>query len=444
MLAKISIYWNSILSIGDLDTLGYKERIRLKTLNGFSFITLLFVGVFIISFVAVGSYTSLQALPIALVMLGVQWLNSRNHFETAKVFMVFFLTLVILIMALADRRTGTEYVLIAVACSSILIFDDLVKIFLGFTLALSCFAFYTWYDAVYLFIPDPTVPYQYMKGSVVLVSGCAVAAQLLVFRSLINRYANDIQLANSKVVAANEELRVNNEELQSLTGQLDWIVKQKSQELQSYLDAINVHVYSAVTDTQGIILKVNEPLTAVTGFTQEELIGKNFSLFSADHNSLRSFKDLFVSLANGRTWRGEVKNKRKDGSCFWIDMVVIPLKNDKGAVNYFLTLALPITERKEAEAQKEKTSRMLENIAFRASHKVRGPLARIQGLMNLLDQGHVQLNEISTITSFLKTSVNEMDSATRELTRFVNTHYLGEGTHRLNELERQTDDVRSA
>jgi PAS domain S-box-containing protein len=426
MLSKISTYWNSILSIGDLDTLDYKERIRLKTLNGFSFISFLFVAIFILSFVAVGSYSALQALPIALVMLGVQWLNSRHQFETAKVFMVFFLTLVVLIMALADRRTGTEYVLIAVACSSILIFDDLIKIFLGFSLSLLCFAFYIWYDAVYLFIPDPTVPYQYMKSVVVLVSACAVAAQLLIFRSLINTYAADLKLATNKVVATNEELKTTNEELQSLTSQLDWIVKQKSKELQSYLDAINVHVYSAVTDTHGTILKVNEPLTTVTGFTEAELVGKNFSLFSADHHSLHSFKDLFVSLANEKTWRGEIKNKRKDGSSFWIDMVVIPLKNDKGAVNYFLTLALPITERKEAEEQREKTSKMLENIAFRASHKVRGPIARIQGLMNLLDQGHVQLNEIGTITTFLKTSVNEMDAATRELTVFVNTHYENE------------------
>lgn len=423
MLIRVTKYWNSILSIGDLDTLDYKERIRLQTLNGFSFISFLFVIIFILCFVAIGSFSAIQALPIALVMLGVQWLNSRHQFETAKVFMIFFLTLVVMIMAIADRRTGTEYVLIAVACSSILIFDDLIKIFVGFFLALLCFGLYTWYDATYLFIPDPTVPYHYMKGTVMLVSASAVAAQLLIFRSLINTYANDLQVATHETVAANEELKAANQELQSLTGQLDWIVKQKSKELQSYLDAINVHVYSAVTDTHGTLLKVNEPLTTVTGFTEDELIGKNFSLFSADHHSLHSFKDLFASLAKGKTWRGEVKNKRKDGSIFWIDMVVIPLKNDKGAVNYFLTLALPITERKEAEEQREKTSKLLENIAFRASHKVRGPIARIQGLMNLLDQGHVQLNEIGTITNFLKISVNEMDAATRELTVFVNTHY---------------------
>jgi PAS domain S-box-containing protein len=422
MLVKIENYWNSILSIGDLDTLNYRERIRLRTLNGFSFISFLFVAAFILAFVAAGSYSALQALPIALVMLLVQWFNARHRFETAKVFMIFFLTLVVLLMALADRRTGTEYVLIAVACSSILILDDLLKISLGFTLALLCFGFYTWYDAYYLFVPDPTVPYTYMKGVVAFVSISAVIAQLLVFRSLINRYAHDLKVANTKVVATNEELKAANQELQSLTGQLDWIVQQKGKELQTYLDAINVHVYSAVTDTHGTLLKVNGPLASVTGFTQEELIGKNFSLLTADQ-APHSINDLLAALSKGKTWRGELKNRRKDGSIFWIDMVVIPLENDKGMVNYFLTLALPITERKEAEEQREKTVKMLEGIAFRASHKVRGPIARIQGLMYLMNNDYIEKEEMELITNSLKTSIYEMDLATSELTSFVNTHY---------------------
>jgi signal transduction histidine kinase len=104
-------------------------------------------------------------------------------------------------------------------------------------------------------------------------------------------------------------------------------------------------------------------------------------------------------------------------------MVVIPLKNERDTTDYFLTLALPITERKEAEEQKEKTSKMLEDIAFRASHKVRGPIARIQGLMNLMEKGYLKRNEMDSITYFLKASVDEMDVATRELTQFVNEHY---------------------
>jgi PAS domain S-box-containing protein len=416
-------FWKGLLHIGHNDALNQKQQIRLHTLNAFAFASILFVLGFVAVFVSMGSYSALEALPIALVMLVVLWLNSKRRFEAAKVFMVFFLTLVILGMALSDRRTGTEYLLITLACSSILIFDDVLKIFLGFALSLMSFGFYLWYDTNYEFVPNPTVPYEYMKSVVMLISACAVAVQLLVFRSLINKYAEDLQEAHKKGLSANDELKASNEELHSLSEQLDWIVKQKSNELQSYIDAINVHVYSAVTDTNGTFLKVNEPLLRITGYSEQELIGKNVSILDAKYQEDNFYSNGAFFYSQNKTWRGEVKKKRKDGTHFWIDKVVIPLKDESGTASYFLTLALPITERKESEEQKEKTSKMLEDIAFRASHKVRGPIARIQGLMNLIYKGHIEREEMRVITDYLRTSVDEMDVATRELTSFVNAHY---------------------
>jgi PAS domain S-box-containing protein len=285
------------------------------------------------------------------------------------------------------------------------------------------FGFYLWYDTNYEFVPNPTVPYEYMKSVVMLISACAVAVQLLVFRSLINKYAEDLQEAHKKVLSTNEELKASNEELHSLSEQLDWIVKQKSNELQSYIDAINVHVYSTVTDTNGTFLKVNEPLARVTGYCEEELIGKNISILHANSQEDDFYSNGAIFQSESKTWRGEVKEKRKDGSHFWVDKVVIPLKSEPGTANYFLTLALPITERREAEEQKEKKSKILGDIAFRASHKVRGPIARIQGLMNLVDKGYIKKGEMNSIFAHLRTSIGEMDVATRELTSFVNTHY---------------------
>ncbi|MBI3218747.1 MAG: PAS domain S-box protein [Bacteroidetes bacterium] len=416
-------FWNRLLRMGHHDALNRKQQIRLHTLNAFAFASILFVLLFAAAFVSVGSYSALESLPIALVMVVVLWLNATRRLEAAKVFMVFSLVLVILGMALSDRRTGTEYVLISLACSSILIFDEVLKIFLGFVFSLICFGFYLWYDTTYDFVPDPTVPYEYMKSVVMLTSACAVAVQLLVFRSLINKYAEDLQEAHRKELTTNEELKTSNDELHSLSEQLDWIVKQKSNELQSYIDAINVHVYSAVIDTNGIILKVNAPLVRATGYCELELIGKNISILHAQYQQDDFYRNGALFHSENKTWRGEVKKKRKDGSHFWVDKVIIPLKNESGTANYFLVLALPITERKEAEEQKERISKMLEDIAFRASHKVRGPIARIQGLMNLMENGYIEKEEMSAIIRFLRMSIDEMDMTTRELTRFVNTHY---------------------
>jgi PAS domain S-box-containing protein len=423
MFSAAKKIWSKIILIGSGPELTYHQKIRLHTLNGFAVISILFVLLFSAIFTAIGSYTSLQSLPIAGVMLGVLWLNSRRHYELAKGFMTILLNIIILGMALLDRRTGTEYVLLASACSAILLFDNTFHIAISFALALGSFAGYIWYDAAHPFVPDPTVPYEFMSGVVMLVSACTVGAQLLIYRSLINTYARELQEANEKVVVMNKELKSSYEEQQTLALQLDWIVKQKDNELQSYLDAINVHVYSAVTDSHGMILKVNEPLINITGYGEQELIGKKFSEFIEGHPSELLIGELIHTISKGKTWRGEVKNKKKDGTFYWIDMVVIPLKSEKGTSNYFLTLALPITERKEAEAQREKVAKMLEDIAFRASHKVRAPIARIRGLTNLIDLGIVEKDELAQVMRFVKESVLEMDVATSELTNFVNIHY---------------------
>lgn len=433
--------WLKAILVGSTDQLSYHQKIRLHTLNGFAVISIAFVLLFSLIFTAAGSYTSLQSLPIAGVMVGVIWLNSRHRYELAKGFMTVLLNLIILGMALLDRRTGTEYVLLASACSAILLFDNLIHIAVSFTLALGSFGGYIWYDTVYPFVPDPTVPYEYMSGVVMLVSACAVAAQLLVYRSLINSYASELQEANAKVVVMNEELKSSYEEQQTLALQLDWIVKQKDNELQSYLDAINVHVYSAVTDSHGRILKVNNPLISTTGYEEEELIGKKFDEFIEGRSSELLMGQLITTLSEGKTWRGEVKNKRKDGTFYWIDMVVIPLKNEKGNSNYFLTLALPITERKEAEEQQEKVAQMLEDIAFRASHKIRGPIARIRGLTNLMEIGFVEKDELAKVMGYIKESVLEMDVATSELTDFVNTHFENERSISLNGIKNLTHNA---
>jgi PAS domain S-box-containing protein len=419
-------HWTSIITIGSNTKMDYKQQIRLFSLNAFAFISSLLAITFVFLFYFMGSSGALVGLLVLPVFALVLYLNGKHHFNAARYLIIFLLMAIIFAISLTDRRTGTEFILIVIACSSILFFEKIAEIFFGFTLGLTCFAIYCWYDATHPFVADPTLPYPIVETTVKLISAFAVIVQLIVFRSLINSYSEKLEDANKEIKSTNEALRASNEEQHSLTEQLEWIVKQKSEELQSYLDAINVHIYSAVTDKNGIFLKVNEPLTNVTGFTQDELIGKNLKILSTGQSTDFYFEEIIETIADGKTWRGEVRNKRRDNTFFWIDMVIIPLKNEKSGTHYYLLLALPITERKEAEEQKEKTAKMLESVAFTASHKVRGPIARIQGLMNLMDNGHLQQDEIGAVTKFLRNSVDEMDVATRELTRFVNTHVENE------------------
>jgi light-regulated signal transduction histidine kinase (bacteriophytochrome) len=102
--------------------------------------------------------------------------------------------------------------------------------------------------------------------------------------------------------------------------------------------------------------------------------------------------------------------------------VILPIKGKDDKVNYFLMLALPITERKLNEEAREKTVQVLENIAFRTSHKIRGPLARIQGLVGLVQKDLVRAEEIKSIATNLEACSFELNMATTDLVQFVNEH----------------------
>lgn len=84
---------------------------------------------------------------------------------------------------------------------------------------------------------------------------------------------------------------------------------------------------------------------------------------------------------------------------------------------------------------------MLEDIAFRASHKIRGPIARIRGLTNLMEIGFVEKDELAKVMGYIKESVLEMDVATSELTDFVNTHFENERSISLNGIKNLTHNA---
>lgn len=124
----------------------------------------------------------------------------------------------------------------------------------------------------------------------------------------------------------------------------------------------------------------------------------------------------------GKTWRGDVEHKTKRVSLLWFDCVVIPIRDPNGNIDSFLTLGLPITERKLNETIRENTHKLLEDIAFRASHKIRGPMARIKGLSDLVRRDLLTLEEFKTIAEKMIVCSDELSLATSELVSFVYNH----------------------
>lgn len=370
----------------------------------------------------------LSALPIYLSVL---WANKNQKFTLASSLLLVGSLLLISFWSFTNRRVAVEMGYLALACSLPVLVRSVRSMVWWFLVCLTLFLLFRYYDATTPFVPDPSINYLILSNSIIVTSVCIVFIQIISFRELAFHFSTTLKNKNTqldKVIEGKEkiekELQARNEEMQTLTEQLNWIVIQKNSELQVYLDAINVNIYSAISDNNGRFVKVNDPLLKASGYRSDELIGNHFKILDSGFHSGFFLARLESTVKSGNPWRGEFKSRAKDGSYFWCDQVIIPIGGKTETVNYFLTLGLPITERKQTEETRDKTLNLLETIAFQTSHKVRGPLARIEGLVNLIQRDLVSKEELKMVTAKLKDSSIEVNLATSDLVNFVNDHQI--------------------
>lgn len=428
-ILSITQLWKKGLKLGHQEHLVGLDKNRVMSVNALAMIMILITSAFTAGLFFTGMRNWYYVLP-ALPIYGISLLANRQHRFVFAQYILFFGSLcVVSFWCFTNRRVGAEYCLIALACSAPMTFKQKNMMYQSFFLSVFVFFSYKIFDGVLPFTPDVTVNYVALSAFIIFASGGVVFFQLILYRELTHHYAGGLKNSNTELNKAlddrktiQEELKNRNEELQSLTEQLNWIVKQKTTELQTYLDAINVNIYSSINDVKGNFVKVNDPLTIATGYAPEELIGKNLRLLDSGFHPDAFYNEMEGAMLAGKTWRGEVKNKGREGSFYWTDQVIIPIKGREGAVNYFLMLGLPITERKQNEESREKTIRLLEAIAFRTSHKIRGPLARIQGLINLVQRDLITPEEFKIISARLEDCSIELNFATTDLVEFVNDH----------------------
>ncbi|MDY6949515.1 MAG: ATP-binding protein, partial [Pseudomonadota bacterium] len=103
------------------------------------------------------------------------------------------------------------------------------------------------------------------------------------------------------------------------------------------------------TDASGRITDVTERYCHISGYTREELIGRNHNVINSGHHPRKFFMDMYRSLATGQQWRGEICNQAKDGSHFWLDITIIPGTDNSGRVSRYTSVCVDITARKRAE-----------------------------------------------------------------------------------------------
>lgn len=143
-----------------------------------------------------------------------------------------------------------------------------------------------------------------------------------------------------------------------------------NQSLTDFQDAIQFSSIVSRADRSGVITYVNENFVKISGYTAKELIGQTHRIINSRYHSQQFWIDMWKTIASGKTWRAEVKNKAKDGSFYWVDTFVMPFVDQQGNVHEFLSIRNDITQRKEQEANIVMLNESLKSINFQLEEKV--------------------------------------------------------------------------
>lgn len=124
-----------------------------------------------------------------------------------------------------------------------------------------------------------------------------------------------------------------------------------SRTLQAYEVAVNEVAIVSVTDLAGKILYVNEKFTEISQYGADELIGKTHKIINSGYHPPEFFKQMWQTIRAGHPWRGEIKNKAKDGSYYWVDTVITPVRDEQDQIFQYLSIRNLITAQKEHEEE---------------------------------------------------------------------------------------------
>lgn len=170
-----------------------------------------------------------------------------------------------------------------------------------------------------------------------------------------------------------------------------------------------------ITNTNGEIEYANPKFIETTGYTIEEVVGKNPRFLKSGHTSSNEYNELWQTLSVGKEWHGEFHNKRKDGSFFWESATISPIINAQGESTHFIAIKEDITERKIAEQElinaklrAEESDRLKLVFLANMSHEIRTPMNGILGFTELLKEPHLTGRKQKEYISIIEKSGKRM------------------------------------
>ena len=206
-----------------------------------------------------------------------------------------------------------------------------------------------------------------------------------------------------------------------------------SRELNNIRFALDKAAIVAITDRAGNIIHVNDKFLEISKYGRDELMGKNHRIINSGYHPREFFVEMWKIISNGKVWEGEVRNRAKDGSFYWVNTTIVPFLNAKNEPYQYVSIRYEITQRKLAEQQLtfyatklEASNRELQDFASIAAHDLQEPLRKIEAFSDRLktkyrdalpEEGRDYLDRMMSAARRMRTLIDDLLMYSRVTTK---------------------------